>query len=112
MGTLSRRKMLGAVAASAGGLVLQPAWQTRAATPEPQKITPELVGAARKEGRVACYTSVELAVAEKVAKAFEAKLSGIQVRVERSGAERNCQRIAQEYASRIFACDVVQSSDA
>jgi len=112
MGTLSRRKMLGAVAASAGGLVLQPAWQTRAATPEPQKITPELVGAARKEGRVAFYTSVELAVAEKVAKAFEAKFSGIQVRVERSGAERNFQRIAQEYASRIFACDVVQSSDA
>jgi iron(III) transport system substrate-binding protein len=112
MGTLSRRKMLGAAAASAGGLVLQPAWQTWAATPEPQKITPELVGAAKKEGRVAFYTSVELAVAEKVAKAFEAKFPGIAVRVERSGAERNFQRIAQEYASRIFACDVVQSSDA
>jgi iron(III) transport system substrate-binding protein len=32
--------------------------------------------------------------------------------VERSGAERNYQRIAQEYASRIYACDVTQSSDA
>jgi iron(III) transport system substrate-binding protein len=92
--------------------VLQPAWQTRAATPEPQKIPPELVGAARKEGRVAFYTSEQLPVAEKVAKAFETKFPGIAVRVERSGAKRNFQRIAQEYASRIFAYDVLQSSDA
>jgi len=112
MGKLSRRQLLGAMAASAGGLMLQPAWRTLASAPEPQKITAELLAAAKKEGRVAFYTSVELPVAEKVAKAFEAKFPGIAVRVERSGAERNFQRIAQEYASRIFACDVVQSSDA
>jgi iron(III) transport system substrate-binding protein len=34
------------------------------------------------------------------------------VRVERTGAERVFQRIAQEYASRIYSVDVVNSSDA
>src|SRR5262249_8692019 len=69
MGTLSRRQLLGATAASAAGLIMQPAWRTLATAPEPQKITPELLAAAKKEGRVAFYTSVELPVAEKVAKA-------------------------------------------
>ena len=34
------------------------------------------------------------------------------MKVERSGAERNFQRIGQEYASKIYNCDVVNSSDA
>ncbi len=34
------------------------------------------------------------------------------MRVERSGAERNFQRIGQEYASKVYVCDVVNSSDA
>ena len=34
------------------------------------------------------------------------------MRVERTGAERLFQRIGQEYASRIYAADVVQTSDA
>src|SRR6185312_730792 len=57
-------------------------------------------------------TSIDLSLAEKIAKAFEAKFPGIAVRVERSGAERVFQRIGQEYASRIYAVDVVNSSDA
>ena len=51
-------------------------------------------------------------VAEKLAKAFEAKYPGIAVRVERTGAERVFQRIGQEYSSNIHAVDVVNSSDA
>jgi iron(III) transport system substrate-binding protein len=51
-------------------------------------------------------------VAERLAKTFEAKYPGIAVRVERTGAERVFQRIGQEYASRIHAVDVVNSSDA
>jgi len=82
------------------------------AAPEASTITPELIGAAKKEGKVTWYTSVDLALAEKVAKAFEAKYPGVSVKVERSGAERNFQRIGQEYASRIYNCDVVNSSDA
>ena len=51
-------------------------------------------------------------MAEKIAKAFEAKYPGISVQVERTGAERVFQRIGQEYASKIYAVDVVNSSDA
>ena len=58
------------------------------------------------------YTSVDLPLAEKIGKAFEAKYPGIAVRVERTGAERVFQRISQEYASNIHAVDVVNSSDA
>ena len=39
-------------------------------------------------------------------------IPGVAVRVERTGAERVFQRIGQEYASRIHAVDVVNSSDA
>ena len=83
-----------------------------AAAPPATAITPALIEAAKKEGKVVWYTSVDLPVAETVAKAFEAKYPGIAVRVERSGAERMFQRIGQEYASSIHAVDVVNSSDA
>ena len=75
-------------------------------------VTPALIEAAKKEGKVVFYTSIDLPVAEQIAKAFEAKYPGIAVRVERTGAERVFQRIGQEYASRIYAVDVVNSSDA
>ena len=80
--------------------------------PAAEPITPALIEAAKKEGKVVWYTSVDLPVAEKVGKAFEAKYPGIAVRVERTGAERVFQRIGQEYASNIHAVDVVNSSDA
>ena len=80
--------------------------------PEPQKITPALIEAAKKEGKLSWYTSVDLPVAEKIAKAFEAAYPGVSMKVERSGAERIFQRIGQEYQSRIYNCDVVNSSDA
>jgi iron(III) transport system substrate-binding protein len=82
------------------------------AAPAAEPVTPALVEAARKEGKISWYTSVDLTLGEKVAKAFEAKYPGVAVKVERSGAERNFQRIGQEYASKIYNCDVVNSSDA
>src|ERR1700760_2058287 len=90
------------------------AWSTRvlSAAPPAEAVTSELIAAAKKEGKVVHYTSVDLPLAEKVSKAFEAKYPGISVRVERSGAERNFTRILQEQSSKIYACDVVQSSDA
>ena len=84
----------------------------RAQAPAAEAITPALIEAAKKEGKVVWYTSVDLPLAEKVGKAFEAKYPGVAVRVERSGAERVFQRIGQEYASNIHAVDVVNSSDA
>jgi ABC-type Fe3+ transport system substrate-binding protein len=85
---------------------------SRAAAPERSVITPELVAAAVKEGKLAFYTAMDLPVAEVLAKAFEAKYAGVSVRVERSGSERIFQRIAQEMSSNIFACDVINSADA
>jgi iron(III) transport system substrate-binding protein len=107
--TLSRRDVLGGSAALAATIYAAPA---RAAAPPAESVTPALIEAARKEGKAIWYTSVDLPVAERIAKAFEAKYSGISVRVERTGAERVFQRIGQEYGSRIHAVDIVQSSDA
>jgi len=82
------------------------------AAPPASAITPQLIEAAKKEGKVVWYTSVDLPLAEKIAKSFEAKFPGIAVRVERTGAERVFQRIGQEYGSNIHAVDVANSSDA
>jgi iron(III) transport system substrate-binding protein len=107
--TFSRRKVLQASGAGAMTVFASP---LRAAAPDPTAITPSLINAARKEGKVVYYTSIDLPVSERIAKAFEAKFPGISVRVERTGAERVFQRIGQEYASNIHAVDVVNSSDA
>ena len=77
-----------------------------------QETTPALVAAAKKEGKVVWYTSVDVKVAESVAQAFHAEYPGIDVEVERSGSERVLQRINQEYQSNIYNVDVVNSSDA
>jgi iron(III) transport system substrate-binding protein len=105
----TRRDVLRASGGIAAGLLISP---LRAAAPEPTAITRELIEAARKEGQVRYYTSIDLPLAENIANSFEAKFPGIAVRVERTGAERVFQRIGQEYASRIYSVDVVNSSDA
>ncbi|MGZ5873480.1 MAG: ABC transporter substrate-binding protein [Bradyrhizobium sp.] len=107
---ISRRDALKA----GGGLLAGAAFSTRvlADAPPAEPVTPALIAAATKEGQVIHYTSTDLPVAEKLAKAFEAKYPGIAVRVERTGAERVFQRIGQEYSSNIHAVDVVNSSDA
>jgi iron(III) transport system substrate-binding protein len=96
------------VALSATTVFAQP---LRAAAPPPSAVTPALIEAAKKEGKASFYTALELSTSEKLARAFEAKYPGIAIRVERSGAERVFQRIAQEQSSRIFAVDVVCSTD-
>src|ERR1700730_9810868 len=84
----------------------------KAAAPEPVAITPGLIEAARKEAKVILYSSMDLAVGEKLGKAFEAQYPGIAVQIERSGSERLFQRVDQEFASNIRAVDVINSSDA
>ena len=106
---LTRRHVLAAAAATTTASFVTVA---RGAPPEAQKITPELIEAAKKEGKLSWYTSVDLPVAEKIAKAFEAAHPGVSMKVERSGAERIFQRISQEGQSKIYNCDVVNSSDA
>jgi iron(III) transport system substrate-binding protein len=110
VGRISRRRVLqGLSATSLAAPILSRG--ALAAAPPPTKVTPELIAAARKEGKVVWYTAVDLPVAERIARAFEAKYPGIPVRVERSGGERIFQRIGQEYGSKIHAVDVVNSSD-
>jgi iron(III) transport system substrate-binding protein len=107
--TISRRHLLQGSALLAAGAITTP---VRGALPEAEKITPALIEAAKKEGKLSWYTSVDLPVAERIGKAFETHYPGIKVKVERSGAERIYQRIGQENSSRINNCDVVNSSDA
>jgi iron(III) transport system substrate-binding protein len=82
-----------------------------AAAPAPTSITPDLVTAATKEGLVVFYTSIELQTAEKIGEAFEKAYPGIKVQVERNGAERIFQRLAQERGAGIHVADVVEASD-
>src|ERR1700738_972375 len=107
---LSRRDVLKSSAALALGTVF--AAPARAEAPPPEAITPQLIEAAKKEGKVVLYSAMDLPVGEKLGKAFEAKYPGIQVQVERAGSERLFQRIEQEFASNIRAADVVNSADA
>ena len=106
----SRRDVLAGSAALAAGS----AFSTRvlSAAPPATAVTPELIAAAKKEGKVVWYTSIDLKLSEQIGKAFEAKYPGVTCKVERSGAERLLQRIGQEYSAGVHAVDVVNSSDA
>ena len=106
---VTRRNVLRTATAAAVAAFARPA---RAAAPEPSPVTPALIDAARKEGKVVWYAAMDLPVSERVARGFEAKYPGIAVRIERTGSERQFQRLAQEYAANIFAVDVINASDA
>jgi iron(III) transport system substrate-binding protein len=105
----SRRDLLKATAVVAVNTTF--AEPLKAAAPEPTPVTPALIAAARKEGKIAFHTALDVQIAEKLGKAFEAKYPGVAVRVERSGSERIFQRISQEQDSHIFSVDVVCSLD-
>ena len=61
------------------------AWSAVFGSAMAQETTPAMVAAAAKEGKVVWYTSVDIKVAEAVAKAFRAEYPNIEVDVERSG---------------------------
>src|SRR6478672_4888181 len=108
-GKWTRRDLLKASTVSAAGLLF--AEPLKATAPAATEVTPALIEAARKEGKLSFYSALELNTAEKLARKFEAKYPGMAVRVERSGAERIFQRIAQEQGSGINAVDVANSTD-
>ena len=107
---MRRRTLLAATAAAP--LLVPFGARVLSAAPPPEQITPALVEAAKKEGKVSYYTAMDLSVAEPMARAFEAKFPGIKVAVERTGSERLFNRIAQETASKIHKVDVANSADA
>ncbi len=106
--TFNRRDVLKAGSALAAATLF--AEPLRAAPPAAEAITPALIAAAKKEGKLAFYTAMDLAFAERLGKSFQDKY-GIAVRVERSGAERIFTRIGQEYSSNIHNVDVVNTAD-
>src|SRR5947209_3113245 len=65
---LSRRAVL--EGSTALGLTMF-ASPIRAAPPTPEAIMPALIEAAKKEGKLAFYTAMDLAFAERLGKAFE-----------------------------------------
>src|SRR3954454_22925106 len=105
----TRRAVLKGAAAAAASAFAQP---LRAQAPAATAVTPALVDAAKKEGKIVWYAAMDLPVSERVARGFEAAYPGIAVRIERTGAERQFQRLAQEVAAGIHAADVINSSDA
>ena len=105
----SRRDVLKASTTAAAASVF--ASPIKAAPPEASPITPALIEAARKEGKLVFYTAMDLAFAQRLGKSFEEKFPGMSVRVERNGAERIFTRIGQEYSSNIHAVDVVNTAD-
>ena len=71
----SRRDILqgalkGSTAIALGAVFAAPA---RAEAPPAEAITPQLIEAAKKEGKVVWYTAIDLTVAEKIAAAFKEK---------------------------------------
>jgi iron(III) transport system substrate-binding protein len=92
--------------------LLTRAARAQGTAPEPTAVTPALIEAAKKEGKVVWYAAMDLPVSERIARGFEAKYPGISVRIERTGSERQFQRLAQEYAANIFVADVINASDA
>src|SRR6476659_6120583 len=107
---VSRRTVLkGSAAAAAATVFAAPA---RAELPPASPIDDALIAAAKKEGRVSFYTAMDLDFSQRLGKAFEEKYPGISAKVERSGAERVFQRIAQEHSSKIRAVDVANTADA
>jgi len=107
---MSAKSAIAAIAAAAAAACAP--GLAAAQAPAPYEATPQLAAAAVKEGKVVWYTTTDVKVAEGLAKAFEAKYPGIKVQVERSGAERIFQRINQEYGSKIYNPDVIETSDA
>ena len=72
----------------AAGVLLPFGARVVSAAPPATEVTPALVEAATREGKVTYYTAMDLSVAEPMARTFEARYPGIKVVVERSGAER------------------------
>jgi iron(III) transport system substrate-binding protein len=106
---ISRREVIKGSAVLGLSLFASP---LRAQAPEAVAITPQLIDAARREGKVVLYSAMDLPVGEKLGNAFQAQYPGIEVQIERSGSERLFQRIAQEFSSNIHAADVITTADA
>lgn len=69
------------------------------------------VAAAKREGKVAWYTSLALPSSTALAHLFMNKYKGIEVEVHRSGSQRVLQRVMQEASAGIKNADIIHTSD-
>lgn len=70
-----------------------------------------LLAAAKREGTVHFYTSLDRHVAEQVGDALWRRYPEIRVRIDRSGAEHIQQQIEREQGRAVHLADVVENSD-
>jgi iron(III) transport system substrate-binding protein len=73
-----------------------------------QNAHPELVAQAKKEGRVAWYTTVSIPESKQLIDLFEKRYPFIRVDLLRSGSGPLVNRVVSEYAARNFSADVLQ----
>jgi iron(III) transport system substrate-binding protein len=75
-----------------------------------QAINPDLVAQAKKEGRVAWYTTVSIPEAKQFIDMFEKQYPPIKVDLLRSGSGALVNRVVTEYAAKNYAADVLQGT--
>ena len=108
----SRRDVLKGSSALAAGTVCAVAGPVRRRR-RPSAITPELIEAAKKEGKVVYYTSIDLPLAERIAQGLRGEIS----RASRCGSSAPAPSACSSASARntpaaSIAVDVVNSSDA
>ncbi|HVO95756.1 MAG TPA: extracellular solute-binding protein [Terriglobales bacterium] len=75
-----------------------------------QATNPELVAQAKKEGRVAWYTTVSIPEAKQFIDMFEKQYPFIKVDLLRSGSGALVNRVMSEYAARNYSADILQGT--
>src|SRR3954454_17024637 len=73
-------------------------------------LSPDLVGKAKAEGKVAIYTSTDLDQGQKLLDAFKAAYPGIETQWNDLGTTSTFNRIVSEAAAKQVGCDIAWSS--
>jgi ABC-type Fe3+ transport system substrate-binding protein len=75
-----------------------------------QATNPDLIAQARKEGRVAWYTTVSIPESKQLIDMFEKQYPFIKVDLLRSGSGALVNRVMSEYAAKNYSADVLQGT--
>ena len=75
-----------------------------------QTSNPDLIGQAKKEGRVTWYTTVSIPESKQLIDIFEKQYPFIKVDLLRSGSGALVNRVLSEYAAKNYSADVLQGT--
>src|SRR4029078_11761011 len=75
-----------------------------------QVAPPEVIAQAKKEGRVAWYTTVAIPEAKQLIDMFEKQYPFIKVDLLRSGPGALVNRVISEYAAKNYSADILQGT--